>query len=598
MADTPSRVNTVDAHATRLLLQRSPPEACVDSSLGPYVTSILRKNLAGGTTSTTTSSSTGDATNDLVDLLESHCQLTSDAARDVLSIITLAVQTGDVSGLGGGVSNGDSGVVRAGAPVDKENDVVLTTRSRSKSLGAEPAYDVKFLGKFLKDSMPGPSIASSRGYYVNDDLHPSSSQGVNGASSSFSASQGRTKPRTVTFDETLILRTAAQPLLPIPATQPPFICHSTPCSSEGGIILEDDTTEFPFAPPDGILDVLDLECDDDKPSNSSGESDHENQTNDHTSSTLPPKNADRKMPQSCIREADDPAAMTVHQSRPRSNSLMDQQREASDLAASLFRPSRPRSNSLMDRRQRPLSPPMLKPLNSHPSRGSAEPLPSRGTGLLSASLCGIVGVNRLADSASTSYDTFGTNLSKPSLANSEASSDIDAAELNSTTQLLLTINSHLGKEAASLASQLTGGDLNLAQYLIEAARSDSSSCSDSRHRQRRSRICRHELRGVCYRADCPYNHDLTSVTCLFWLKGRCRERSCRFLHGFAEGLLEGISEEYLAQQHMKKEEMEQKRREQQVEEERGKKGIHTTNLLHHNQWSSSERNLFSSSYPW
>lgn len=603
----------VDAHATRLLLQVSPPEACVDSSLGPYVTSILRESLAAA-------GGRGDATHDnLVELLESHCQISAGAAREVLSSIALAVRTGDVSDLNNG-SYSSSNSIR-----DKKNNEKPTTRSRSKSLGAEPAtYDVEFLGKILRDYQlepPKQDYTSSRSP-LGDSLNIATGGSFNSCGNAFVFKKERTKQRSVTFDES-----------------------STWCSSsleENSQMLEplDEVLGVhAFEPLEGILGVLDLEGDGDDEtqpqskqevadSGSDGEKESETEvlqndpkslssdvgatpsnlscqleakgTHDmggKTTRSFPQKHASRRIPKStCKNEANDLAAALFRPSRPRSNSLNpnvdrknqkpNYQSEASDLVASLFRPSRPRSNSHMDTSQRPLSPSLTPPsLFSSSSSGVSSQSPlsgGLGTPLPQSSI------------AASKHDVCTLVLNKNASANS--------AEFKSTVQLLLTMNSHLGHEAASLATQSTDGDLNLAQYLIEAARSDSSSGgpfgSSSRYQQRRSRLCRHELRGTCYRADCPYSHDFSGVTCLFWLKGRCREGNCRFLHGFAEGLLEGICKEYLVEQRAKRKEEEERKRVRQLElEEEEKNKIHTTNLLDHNQWSDKFPPALASSPP-
>jgi len=268
-------------------------------------------------------------------------------------------------------------------------------------------------------------------------------------------------------------------------------------------------------------------------------------------------------------------------------------KEANDLAAALFRPSRSRSNSLMDHpSQRPralslASSSMLRPSSadagvlSPPSSGNVVGMGS----LLSQALENAAAAGNSNIATTTSSESNTASSSSPMTNNNNSVQ----SEVNSTTQLLLTLNSHLGTEAATLASQLTDGDLNLAQYLIEAARFDSSSdarSNNANNSNRRSRICRHELRGTCYRSDCPYSHDLGGVTCLFWLRGRCRGESCRFMHGFAESLLDGISEDYL------NEKREQDAKKEREKEEEGKK-IQTGNLLQHNLWAaaSASKNL-------
>ena len=289
-------------------------------------------------------------------------------------------------------------------------------------------------------------------------------------------------------------------------------------------------------------------------------------------------------------------------------------KEANDLAAALFRPSRSsRSNSLTldhPNHQRPralslASSSMLR--SSSADAGVVFSAPSSGNGvwmmgsLISQSLDNAAATPAAAGNDSNiatttiTSDFNTTSSSSPPLA---CNTNSMQSELNSTTQLLLTLNSHLGTEAAALASQLTDGDLNLAQYLIEAARFDSSTdnrnSSNGSSSNRRSRICRHELRGTCYRSDCPYSHDLGGVTCLFWLRGRCRGENCRFMHGFSENLLDGISQEYLNE---RREDARKERGKELLEES---KKIRTGNLLQHNQWattSSSSGNSFSRSLP-
>eukprot|EP00581_Thalassiosira_minuscula_P014782 CAMPEP_0183721136 /NCGR_PEP_ID=MMETSP0737-20130205/13525_1 /TAXON_ID=385413 /ORGANISM="Thalassiosira miniscula, Strain CCMP1093" /LENGTH=547 /DNA_ID=CAMNT_0025951107 /DNA_START=55 /DNA_END=1695 /DNA_ORIENTATION=- len=527
----------VDAHATRLLLQHSPPEACVDSSLGPYVASVLRDNLRmpPGTASS-------DASRDLIELLESHCQISPEVAQEVLSSISLAVQTGDVPGKG--ATNGIGG----------DTDMP-STRSRSKSLGAEPAsaYDVEFLGKLLRDTM-----ATN----IQDPLRPRPMNTMTMTGSLLSSSapttdnyffslgnalptpvadgainqcvpipkRERFKQRSVTFDETVSSQhyDSSQFGTSCPAVVSPMI--SLMPSPLNRVISEEDSPLF--EPLGGILDILDMEGEDEEkkqPTDSVPNKGTDREKENEMEALQKESNGNNLPPRLELKGKVGNRASTTNIGR---NSKKIQKSEANDLAAALFRPSRPRSNSM--------------PIST--SSYNNAPIPSRND-------------NHIDNATSK-----------------------NAAELNATVQLLLTLNSSLGREAATLASQMTDGDLNLAQYLIEAARSYSSSGirrTGSQDQQRRSRICRHELRGMCYRYDCPYSHDLNSVTCLFWLKGRCREKKCRFLHGFADSLREGICEEYLAEQKVKREEKEQKQHQMEEEE---KKKIRTTNLLDHNQW--------------
>ena len=697
----------IDAHASRLLRQHTPPEAFVDfSSLGPYVTECLRKSIresspgGGGLLNGSNSRGVGnaadktfdeDANNDLIELLEGQCQMTRDTAILVIANIDRAVRTGDVlvagddnnstnnnNGVDGNIIGG-GGVVLGGMNNVGSEDMSCGSdtmrRTRSKSLGSEPlAYDVNFLGKILQDAMVMPAVndasASSEVDFsatfatatndisVSDEynpvmasqstaeeevsigiLKPPNSFDISSPSISFSMDnntiKSRNKQRSVTFDET--------------QSSSSFLWYDTTASSAAvGPAVKDDDEHF--NPLGGILDVLDLEEDGGKQllqqphfsvmesiletsfatvdsSKSDSHNEKENETimapthsdllapggvssnalllpqcqmkrgpgenvsddKNETSPPLPPTSSSTP-PSSdfpTLGEASEAKSQTQKQGKGRKSK---KKKEANDLAAALFRPSRSRSNSLLDNsNQRPralslASSSMLRPSSADVTYQA----PGSGNGvgmgsLLSQSLENVAGNASISTNNSSENNTASSSPSPMT----NTSSTIQS-EVNSTTQLLLTLNSHLGTEAATLASQLTDGDLNLAQYLIEAARSDSSSdarCTVATNTNRRTRICRHELRGTCYRADCPYSHDLGGVTCLFWLRGRCRGENCRFMHGFAESLLDGISEEYL------KEKREQEARKK---EEEAKK-IRTGNLLQHNQnqWSSApaDKNL-------
>ena len=403
-----------------------------------------------------------------------------------------------------------------------------TRRLRSKSLGAEPA--AAYDAKFLGRILQD----------ANSTNVPSLSTSIGGSCNVTSLgvdfggafiagkAQDQTKERSVTFGET----------------------HS--------ILGQNKEYQQPqaYEPLEGILDVLHLDDEEEKqihapqdiaePSAGGEENVGPRSLQDEFPQLQSTKHVASHGDKGVGRNTPQPS--TQHQSRkaPKSN-----EKEADDVAAALFRPSRPRSNST--------------PISSHSAVLVSPPH---------------------SGNAAAAYTH--SNYASPAA---------NTAERNSTIQLLLTLNSrYLGHEAASLATQLTDGDLNLAQYLIEAARSDPSSYNThapgSNYQRRRSRICRHELRGVCYRADCPYNHDLSGVTCLFWLKGKCRETSCRFLHGFAESLLEGISEEYLAEQQARKEEQEQRLRQQRIEQVEKSKMLH---LYGDSAWSAEG---MPSSYPW
>ncbi|KAL7481183.1 hypothetical protein ACHAW6_006857 [Cyclotella cf. meneghiniana] len=598
----------VDAHATRLIQNNSPPEACVDSSLGPYVTSILRRALTShGNIMSSMSLSALSEYDSLIELLESQCQMASKVAKQVISDIALAVETNGVPNCHG---HHDS----SGGATEQ---FVADTRSRSKSLGAEPALDVHFLGKILQETMTqqtsslssfedfdfGSKLGSTpdRDFAppqsrTDEDFYPSNDTFVLSAkktivNSSTATQKGRQiqKQRHVSFDETHATAFKCGPQ-----------CRE---AHKYDIALSSSSSWYSFSSPNsGVgmddeqaclgasLGFLDLEDEDNdcvagsqlaiENMQSSGTPVHtgnsfaENQWNESKNQRASLDVINSEMAQ-ChpvsgfpdIVAADnddlhDYANAISDKPRPnpkRSSRKQSSKKEAEDLAAALFSSTaRPRSNSL------PLS--VSAGVSSFSCNDKAAVRSS------SISLCNSV----------TSATTNNT--------------ENNSAIIESTIEILLTMNYNLGHEAASLASLLTNGDLNLAQYLIEAARSITTGGFgfNNYHQRRKSRICRHELQGTCYRADCPYSHDIAGVTCLFWLKGRCHHSdgsSCRFMHGFAESLLEGVNEDYLKEQQMKKEREEQERLVQvKLEEEKRNQAVFvpTTNLLQHNKWASEK----------
>lgn len=498
-----------------------------------------------------------------------------DVAQKVIEDIAAVIQTN-------GIFTGKNGYnihVNANSSPDR--------RLRSKSLGAEPAkeLDVDFLGKILQETMCGQqqqqqtsplsseydfgtnltsatsglSEMTSNQSLSNEDFYPMSevfpppmSSFANNGSALLSRDRQVKKHRHVSFDETYATSfddpQCREPYSFGPTTEEADVCLG---ASLGFLDLEEDDEandvtdelrEEPTAKEDEeemrgtvvsnggtAADVIDSEL-----------------AQCHPVSGFPDLAPAGKPPQDRTNEK--PPTNPKRGSKKRSS-----KKEADELAAALFvSNTRPRSNSM------PLSVSQAPSSFSHASKRVS-------SSKSSVSLC----------PTETSATTQST--------------DNNSAVIESTTEILLTMNYHLGHEAASLASQLSYGDLNLAQYLIEAARSITAGNGvNSYHQRRRSRICRHELQGTCYRHDCPYSHDIAGVTCLFWLKGRCHHTdgsSCRFMHGFAESLLEGVNEDYLKEQQQK-----QEQERLQMEEEKRNQAVFvpTTNLLQRNEWASEK----------
>jgi hypothetical protein len=86
--------SAIDAYATRVLASKSPPEAFVDISLGPYVTALLRcADLQDQEEITSLSEFES-----LVELLEDQCSMRPEDAESALKSIAIAVCTGAVPG--------------------------------------------------------------------------------------------------------------------------------------------------------------------------------------------------------------------------------------------------------------------------------------------------------------------------------------------------------------------------------------------------------------------------------------------------------------------------------------------------------------------
>jgi hypothetical protein len=101
----------------------------------------------------------------------------------------------------------------------------------------------------------------------------------------------------------------------------------------------------------------------------------------------------------------------------------------------------------------------------------------------------------------------------------------DSMPFEAAMEMILSMNPDLSEEAATAACAVAHNDVNLAQYLVEQALAAPA-------------VCRHLLSSGCYRADCQFSHNIENHTCLFWMKGRCREgSSCKFKHDFNETLL-------------------------------------------------------------
>ena len=175
-----------------------------------------------------------------------------------------------------------------------------------------------------------------------------------------------------------------------------------------------------------------------------------------------------------------------------------------DLAAALF--SRPRSMSISYDERSPKLKPMAPP---------------------SASNIGMSGLKNC------SVDALMTH-SIPALFQKQ---------LESAIEILLAMNYDVGRDASHEAALVSNADVNVAQHVIDGALSAPP-------------VCRHMLNDGCYRSDCHFSHDVDGHTCLFWLRGRCgKGNSCRFMHGFSEKLLDGVTVDFRSAPQNREEEL-------------------------------------------
>jgi Smr domain len=103
----------------------------------------------------------------------------------------------------------------------------------------------------------------------------------------------------------------------------------------------------------------------------------------------------------------------------------------------------------------------------------------------------------------------------------------------STSELLLSMNAELSRDAAYTASVIANADVNVAQYLVESTMADVPICRDFL------------VHNACYRSDCPFSHVPSEHhTCVFWLKSYCAKgAACRFLHNFSDRLIQSLPQQ-------------------------------------------------------
>lgn len=527
--------STVDAYATRILRTKSPPEASVDDSLGPYVTSIIRCSLEessalqGGVANAVDvyDMNVEELIEDfesIVELLEGHCGMTPDVAKSALHIIAISVKTGVVDAFDDGEEHQDPdtaiGSFRSVGMLGTSLGSIMSFDCnhgcgrlgrpfRSKSVGAsndeEGMASIQMLGNMLRDTDIGEHNDAGAGFGTRGDLSPPDDY-----NDDFFEHPSFIMDEDMDPDDDDANRVSTQ-----------YHNHGVPGASALSTSQQSSNSASPDqGGPEHTGNMLNVS--DEIPA-------------------LTPMKLNRLIPEDLMGVLDNPATPAqlfvepkntpVHsdmsqrldaaaQADTASDKLskkgkgrMRSKSDAQDLAAALFRPSRARSNSVLQEKS-----PMLKPLSA--------PAPA----MFSLS--------------------------------SKGKSDLFQQQRDSATQILLSMNGSLGEEAATEAALVSHNDVNVAQYVIDGALAAPP-------------VCRHTLYNGCYRSDCHFSHDVEGHTCLFWLRGRCgKGNGCRFMHGFSEKLLEGIKKDFLPDQGA-------------GTDGEGDSAIQTTNLVQHNMCMSS-----------
>ena len=603
----------IDAYASRVLSSRSPPEACIEPSLAPYITSLLRASsfIADGSGPPSESSFPSEADyanlsvdideyDSLMELLQEHCGMDVEVAQSALRSIVAAIKTatvdpfgedivlgGSLGGIGVGAQGGPGGPSLAGSLAGSLNALGTGLSSscvsslagslnaigggavaagsfansfsgggggsggggfggryRSTSIDESDAL-VSDLGQMLKDGTVGlgggaggglteasrsasdqllaheeekdeDDLVGASSFVLDEDLPGFSSGGVSGVSGG-SADVNSPAP----------LGSAA---LAAAATGGPI--GATPLK-EDNLIPQDLLGELDEPP----TPTASGDSNESKPSTM--EEKKEDTASTTTASVTVAEFAAARMSQVSDAAAGAPPAPASGPDFPSINESSasavprdglppkkgggkggkkKKKKHDLDLAASLFSTSRSRSNSVPTEKS-----PMLKPM-APPNAAMTSSLASTGPAM-GASFGSMGGLGPGGAMMASAMGVGGGGGPPDAMLNQQ---------VQSTAEILLTMNHSLGEHAAYEAAMVSNADINVAQYVIDGAMGASP-------------VCRHLLNGGCYRSDCQFSHDVDGHTCLFWLRGRCNKGDeCQFLHGFCAKLLEGINQELLS----------------------------------------------------
>ena len=608
----------IDAYASRVLSSRSPPEACVEPSLAPYITSLLRASsfIADGTGPPSESSFPSEADyanlsqdideyDSLMELLQEHCNMDVEVAQSALRSIVAAIKTatvdpfgedivtGSIGGSFGGVgaSGGGTGGLSSlatslnalgGAGGMSSSGVSSLASSLNaigggaaagsfaNSFGGAPPGSGGFGGRYRSTSIDeSDALVSDLGQMLKDGTvglgGAGSSGGVGGSGGLTNASRSASDQLLAHDEEDDDLVGASSFVLDedLPGFAPAAGSPSSPAPLGSAALASSSSAPVGATPlkEDNLLphDLLG-ELDEPPTPTASGDSNEsklstteEKKEETTAASVTVAEFAAAKMNQSTDVAASPPAPASgadfpsINESsasaKPRGDGLppkkgggkgggkKKKKKHDMDLAASLFSTSRSRSNSVPTEKS-----PMLKPMAPPPDAMASSLAfaggPAMGTGFGSMGGLGPGG-------AMMANAMRGHGGGPPDAMRNQ--------QVQSTAEILLTMNHSLGEHAAYEAAMVSNADINVAQYVIDGAMGASPVCYVIDGAMGASPVCRHLLNGGCYRSDCQFSHDVDGHTCLFWLRGRCNKgEECQFLHGFCAKLLEGINQELLS----------------------------------------------------
>ena len=438
--------SVIDAYASRILRINSPAEACIDPALGPYVTSIIRCALLNDPANKLELDDIEEV-DSLLELLEEHCIMDRESAKNALLNIYITVKTGVVDDIFGSRNSS-------------------MRRRRGMSAGNEEEA-IRLLGQMLRESDITNTVKDHQTFALGEGVktnHSQSSESDMGfmfelddllGDDSLTCNAEDMKPDLFNSNQsTLNTSQDVQNLLPVTPLKP--------------------TTLIPA----DLLGVLDNPA---TPATNNLHSEPKKEIIDSANMETPRVQNTEKKTEELQSSRIELSEQTVPLKQNFQNHTPSKASLAQDLAATLFKPTRSRSNSILSEKRSPKYRPLQAP----------------------STVCQTIG-------------NFNLNCTN----NNQL--------LESSVEILFSLNSYLSEEAAFEAARVSDNDVNVAQYILERAIAAPP-------------ICRHMLNNACYRSDCQFSHDVEGHTCKFWLKGRCgKGDTCRFLHGFSEQLLEGM----------------------------------------------------------